>query len=53
VASLQGNYGLFMETSLYIILLLMGEIMVERSVLIQEIDTLPTCYYDEVIDFIG
>jgi len=27
--------------------------MVERSVLIQEIDTLPACYYDEVIDFIG
>ena len=27
--------------------------MVERSVLIQEIDSLPTCYYDEVIDFIG
>jgi hypothetical protein len=31
----------------------MGEIMVERSVLIQEIDSLSPCYYDEVIDFIG
>jgi len=27
--------------------------MVERSVLIQEIDSLPACYYDEVVDFIG
>ena len=27
--------------------------MVERSVLIQEIDTLPPRYYGEVIDFVG
>jgi len=27
--------------------------MVERSLLIQEIDSLPPCYYNEVIDFIG
>jgi hypothetical protein len=53
MAGLQGNSSLFLETSLYIILLLVGENMVERSVLIQEIDSLPTCYYDEVIDFIG
>ena len=27
--------------------------MVERSILIQEIDSLPPCYYGEVIDFVG
>jgi hypothetical protein len=27
--------------------------MVERSVLLKEIESLPICYYDEVIDFIG
>lgn len=27
--------------------------MIERSVLIQEIDTLPSRYYGEVIDFVG
>ena len=27
--------------------------MVERSALIQEIDSLPPCYYGEVIDFVG
>ena len=27
--------------------------MVERTILIQEIDSLPPCYYSEVIDFIG
>ena len=27
--------------------------MIERSVLLQEIDTLPPCYYGEVLDFVG
>ena len=27
--------------------------MIERSILIQEIDSLPPCYYSEVIDFVG
>ena len=27
--------------------------MNERSVLLQEIDTLPLCYYGEVLDFVG
>ena len=27
--------------------------MVERAILMQEIDSLPSHYYDEVIDFVG
>jgi len=27
--------------------------VIERSVLLQEIDTLPLCYYGEVLDFVG
>ena len=27
--------------------------MIERSVLLQQIDSLPLCYYGEVLDFVG